>query len=93
MPEQNCQSIGVHRFEQLIVKGATGGPSVHEIPADAVLQAPLRHPQFDWFAGLGLRWYAAPIKHLDLEEADDRRCPADWTWIVPAAACHRATSH
>lgn len=163
----------------LIVQGADGGPSLHEIPADAVLEVPLHHPRLRWFAGLGLRWYAVPmisdmyleaggirypaapfngwymctevgsrdlgdasrydqlpvvaegmgldtstnrslwkdmaltelniavvhsfkaarvtvtdhhteaarfLKHLVLEEAAGRRCPADWSWIVPPAA-------
>jgi nitric-oxide synthase len=26
------------------------------------------------------------LKHLELEEAQGRSCPADWTWIVPPAA-------
>ncbi len=29
-------------------------------PSEA-LQVPLTHPSFDWFAELGLRWYAVPI--------------------------------
>ena len=34
---------------------------MHDLPADAVLEVPLSHPQFGWFAGLGLRWYAVPV--------------------------------
>ena len=26
------------------------------------------------------------LKHMELEERQGRRCPADWTWIVPPAA-------
>ena len=26
------------------------------------------------------------LKHIELEERQGRRCPADWTWIVPPAA-------
>ena len=35
--------------------------TLHELPADAVLEVPIRHPEFGWFAGLGLRWYAVPV--------------------------------
>ena len=163
----------------LIIKEAGGGPTLHELPPDALLQVPLHHQSLDWFAGLGLRWYAVPVisdmyldaggirypavpfngwymcteigsrdlgdpvrydqlpvladrmgldvtsdrslwkdkaltelnlavlhsfaaagvtitdhhtesgrflKHIELEERQGRKCPADWTWIVPPAA-------
>ncbi len=163
----------------LIIRAAGGPPTLHELPADAVLQVPLRHPSLDWFGELGLRWYAVPVitdmyleaggirypaapfngwymcteigsrdlgdparynqlpavaarmgldvtserslwkdraltelnlavlhsfatagvtitdhhtesarflRHLELEERQGRKCPADWTWIVPPAA-------
>ena len=30
------------------------------LPRDAVLEVPLAHPEFEWFADLGLRWHAVP---------------------------------
>ena len=45
----------------LIVKPAGAGPTWHEVPADAVLEVPLQHPDYSWFAELGLRWYAVPV--------------------------------
>jgi nitric-oxide synthase, bacterial len=45
----------------LIVQEAGGGLTVHEMPAAAVLEVPIAHPEFPWFAGLGLRWYAVPV--------------------------------
>jgi nitric-oxide synthase, bacterial len=45
----------------LLVQGAGAPVTVHEIPADAVLEVPIEHPEFRWFAGLGLRWYAVPV--------------------------------
>ena len=39
-----------------------GAPvTMHEIPADAVLEVNIEHPEFRWFASLGLRWYAVPV--------------------------------
>ncbi len=39
-----------------------GGPvTLHELPADAVLEVIIGHPEFGWFADLGLRWYAVPV--------------------------------
>ncbi len=45
----------------LIVQEAGATPTLHEMPADAVLEVPIVHPELDWFAYLGLRWYAVPV--------------------------------
>jgi nitric-oxide synthase len=45
----------------LIVKPGGAEPAWHEVPADAVLEVPLQHPDYSWFADLGLRWYAVPV--------------------------------
>ena len=39
----------------------SGRPQLFELPADAVLEVPIRHPEFPWFAELGLRWHALPM--------------------------------
>jgi nitric-oxide synthase len=33
----------------------------YEMPRSEVLEIPLRHPQFPWFADLGLKWHAVPV--------------------------------
>ncbi len=39
-----------------------------DIPADCVLEVPLRHPEYPWFAELGLRWHALPaVSNMSLE--------------------------
>jgi nitric-oxide synthase, bacterial len=45
----------------LVVQEPGQRPAWHELPADAVLEVPLHHPELDWFSDLGLRWYAAPV--------------------------------
>jgi nitric-oxide synthase, bacterial len=45
----------------LVVQEPGGIPTSHPLPADAVLEVPIEHPQFGWFADLGLRWYAVPV--------------------------------
>ena len=45
----------------LLIQAAGAPVTRHEIPADAILEVPIEHPEFDWFAGLGLRWYAVPV--------------------------------
>lgn len=52
----------------LLIQAAEAAPTWHELPADAVLQVPLRHPELSWFADLGLRWYAVPVvSDMELE--------------------------
>jgi nitric-oxide synthase len=36
------------------------GPRVYDLPEYAVVEVPLAHPEYRWFAELGLRWYAVP---------------------------------
>jgi nitric-oxide synthase len=36
------------------------GVRLYELPERAVLEVPLTHPEFGWFAELGLRWHAVP---------------------------------
>jgi nitric-oxide synthase len=45
----------------LIVASPDGQQYAFAIPPDAVLEVPVTHPDFGWFAGLGLRWYAVPL--------------------------------
>jgi nitric-oxide synthase len=45
----------------LVVQEAGAPLTLHEVPADAVLEVSLRHPEFGWFADLGLRWHAVPV--------------------------------
>lgn len=45
----------------LLVREAFSRPALYELPADAVLEVPIGHPDFRWFADLGLRWYAVPV--------------------------------
>ncbi len=52
----------------LLVQEAGGVVTLHELPGDAVLEVAIEHPEYSWFAGLGLRWYAVPvISDMNLE--------------------------
>lgn len=43
-------------------------PELFDLPGDAVLEVPLVHPDFGWFAEFGLRWHAVPaISNMCLE--------------------------
>ncbi|HEY2281236.1 MAG TPA: nitric oxide synthase oxygenase [Streptosporangiaceae bacterium] len=45
----------------LLVQEAGGPVTMHEVPPDAVLEVGIEHPEYRWFANLGLRWYAVPV--------------------------------
>ncbi|WP_327584262.1 nitric oxide synthase oxygenase [Nonomuraea sp. NBC_00507] len=58
------------RFDVLpvIIQPAFGDPLLCNLPGDAVLEVPLVHPEYPWFADLGLRWHAVPaISDMCLE--------------------------
>lgn len=39
-----------------------------DVPRDLVLEVDLVHPNYRWFAGLGLKWHAVPaVSNMDLE--------------------------
>lgn len=51
----------------LILQIGDAPPQLFDLPEDAVLEVPLSHPEFAWFAELGLRWHAVPaISNLRL---------------------------
>jgi nitric-oxide synthase len=44
----------------LVVETVKDGPRVYELDPVDVLEVALTHPEFEWFAELGLRWHAVP---------------------------------
>ena len=53
----------VGRFDilPLLVQEAGALVTLHQLPADAVLEVIIEHPEFGWFVDLGLRWHAVPV--------------------------------
>lgn len=52
----------------LVIQVPGQAPKVFELPAEAVLEVPIQHPEYAWFADLGLRWHALPaIADMRLE--------------------------
>ena len=45
----------------MLIQEPGGTPTIHKLPPDAVLEVPLEHPGYKWFANLGLRWHAVPV--------------------------------
>jgi nitric-oxide synthase len=44
----------------LAIETPSEGVRLYELPERAVREVPLSHPEFGWFAELGLRWHAVP---------------------------------
>ncbi|GGA24676.1 nitric oxide synthase oxygenase [Psychrobacillus lasiicapitis] len=52
----------------LVIQLKDNPPKWFEIPKASILEVPIRHPEFDWFTDLGLKWYAVPmISSMKLE--------------------------
>jgi nitric-oxide synthase len=52
----------------LVIQLPNQPPKLFELPRDVVLEVPLSHPDYAWFARLGLKWHALPvISNLRLE--------------------------
>jgi nitric-oxide synthase len=44
----------------LAIETPAEGVRLYELPERAIVEVPLTHPEFGWFAELGLRWHAVP---------------------------------
>jgi nitric-oxide synthase len=44
----------------LAIETPAEGVRLYELPERAIREVPLTHPEFGWFAELGLRWHAVP---------------------------------
>ncbi|MHB8598549.1 MAG: nitric oxide synthase oxygenase [Ktedonobacteraceae bacterium] len=45
----------------LVIQMPNQHPRMFMLPEDAVLEVPLSHPDYDWFAEMGLKWHALPV--------------------------------
>jgi nitric-oxide synthase len=45
----------------LVIQVNSNLPKWFTIPNELILEVPLKHPEFDWFEDLQLRWYAVPM--------------------------------
>lgn len=60
----------------LMIQVGHGRPEIFPVPRDAVLEVELTHPEFPWFAELGLRWHANPAVSNKCLEIGGLRYPA-----------------
>jgi nitric-oxide synthase, bacterial len=45
----------------LVIQVNDHTPQIFEIPEHLILEVPIRHPQYEWFEDLQLKWYAVPM--------------------------------
>jgi nitric-oxide synthase len=52
----------------LIIQMPGQKPQLFELPKEAIMEVPIEHPDYDWFAELNLKWPALPaVSHWRLE--------------------------
>src|SRR5579859_211755 len=52
----------------LVIQMPDQPPRLFELPRDAILEVPISHPEYAWFAECGLKWHALPlISNMRLE--------------------------
>ncbi|KAM9194759.1 nitric oxide synthase 1 isoform 1-T1 [Dugong dugon] len=52
----------------LMLQANGNDPELFQIPPELVLEVPIRHPKFEWFKDLGLKWYGVPaVSNMLLE--------------------------
>ncbi|XP_016046155.1 nitric oxide synthase 1 [Erinaceus europaeus] len=52
----------------LLLQANGNDPELFQIPPELVLEVPIRHPKFEWFKELGLKWYGLPaVSNMLLE--------------------------
>jgi len=44
----------------LIIQVGEGEPKWFEIPPEIILEVPISHPRYEWFAEVGLKWFGLP---------------------------------
>ena len=45
----------------LVIQMPLQPPRLFELPHEQILEVPLSHPYYQWFAQLGLKWHALPV--------------------------------
>uniref|UniRef100_A0A452SK44 Nitric oxide synthase n=1 Tax=Ursus americanus TaxID=9643 RepID=A0A452SK44_URSAM len=75
---QHGWTPGNGRFDvlPLLLQAPDEPPELFVLPPELVLEVPLEHPTLEWFAALGLRWYALPAVSNMLLEIGGLEFPA-----------------
>ncbi|CAL4108294.1 unnamed protein product, partial [Meganyctiphanes norvegica] len=91
-----CQSLGWQgmggRWDILpLILSANGqDPELFELPPDLITRVPISHPEYKWFAEMGLEWYALPAVSsmcFDCGGLEFPACPFNgWYMVTEIAA-------
>ncbi|XP_032618081.1 nitric oxide synthase 3 isoform X2 [Hylobates moloch] len=75
---QHGWTPGNGRFDvlPLLLQAPDEPPELFLLPPELILEVPLEHPTLEWFAALGLRWYALPAVSNMLLEIGGLEFPA-----------------
>ncbi|RXG71015.1 Nitric oxide synthase, salivary gland [Armadillidium vulgare] len=76
-----CQNLGwkgkeVGDILPLVLSADGQDPEWFDIPPEMILEVRFSHPEYDWFEGMGLRWYAFPAVSALLFECGGLQFPA-----------------
>ncbi|XP_033628503.1 nitric oxide synthase, brain-like [Asterias rubens] len=69
----------------LVLQANGEDPELFNIPPGLVLEVEMSHPKYDWFAELGIKWYALPAVSsmmLDLGGLEFIACPFNGWYMV-----------
>ncbi|HLW00049.1 MAG TPA: nitric oxide synthase oxygenase [Ktedonobacterales bacterium] len=55
------ESPGAFDILPLVIQMPGEPPRLFEVPPSLMLEVPLSHPEYPWFAELGLKWHALPV--------------------------------
>ncbi|XP_078083118.1 nitric oxide synthase 1 [Mustelus asterias] len=62
----------------LLIQANGNDPELFEIPPEIILEVPFKHPKFEWFKDLNLKWYSLPAVSnmlLDIGGLEFTACP------------------
>ena len=48
-------------FAPIVIQKRGEAPRVYPPPTAQAMEVPITHPQFSWFADMGLKWYVIPV--------------------------------
>ncbi|GJD19941.1 nitric oxide synthase oxygenase [Rivularia sp. IAM M-261] len=81
----------------IVIQMPNQRPKLFELPCDAVLEVPIQHPEYSWFAKLGLKWHALPAicnMMLDVGGIQYTAAPfSGWYMVTEIAARNFADEH
>ncbi|XP_041378542.1 nitric oxide synthase-like protein [Gigantopelta aegis] len=67
---------GMFDILPLVLSAGGHDPEMFEIPSELILEVPIKHPKYPWFADLGYKWYALPAVSMMVFDCGGIEFPA-----------------